>query len=208
MGSAPLSELPVTTEQAQRRLAIAQVLFATAGVVLAGIFSGVLFVLDKREPGPAFWILLLAAIALLVYSFIAGAQGVEKLDLQHPHFDRQAKALLAGFVLLAGSPFLLGPDKADQQALSSAVVQGELRALREEMNRQAVELKRTQQGSAAQQTAIEKLRAEVDAARRVTPPPPKKKAIPAKPAPEKRAAPGKRPPAKAGARIERPLRGP
>jgi len=156
MGSKKMS--PVSTQRAQARLTISQMLFAVAGVVLGGMFTGIFFVLDKREPEIAFWVLVLVSVACMIFSFMAGAWGIEQLTSENPHFNRQAISVLAGFVLLGASLFFLGKDKPDQGAVAVGKVEKELGAVAADLKRLDEAVAKAQQDNAAAQREIQKLR--------------------------------------------------
>jgi hypothetical protein len=152
----------VTAERAQARLTISQALFAIAGVVLGGMFTGIFFVVDKRQPGVVFWALLGLAAALLVYSFLAGGWGIEKLNSENPHFNRQAIAVLAGFIALATSLLFLGTEKEDQQARAIGQIQKDLGATGADVKRLKEDLAKAQQDQSARLVEIEKLHHEIE----------------------------------------------
>jgi len=152
----------ISVERGQRRLAISQVLFTVAGVVLAGMFTGVFFVVDKREPELWYWLLMGSAAASLVYSCVAGGWGIEKLDLEHKHFDRQAIAVLLGFIFLVASLFFLGKEKADQQTKTIGQIQRDLGAISTNLKRLGEELGKAQQDQSAQLAELKKLRVDVE----------------------------------------------
>lgn len=105
------------TDREKARLQNTGMLNNVAGVLLAGMFSYLVFVLDKREPGGVFWLLVVAGAVLLVASFMFSGWGIEKIDDDtHSHFNRQAWAVLLGFVLLAASLIFLGPQAAEKSA--------------------------------------------------------------------------------------------
>ena len=109
-----MSSVPSDREKA--RLQNTGMLNNVAGVLLAGLFSYLVFVLDKREPGGVFWALVVGGAALLVVSFIMSGRGIEKIGAVHNYFNNQAMAVLIGFILLAASLLFLGPQTAEKSA--------------------------------------------------------------------------------------------
>lgn len=160
MGSKKMS--PVSTQRAQARLTISQMLFAVAGVVLGGMFTGIFFVLDKREPEITFWVLVLLSVACMIFSFMAGAWGIEELTSENPHFNRQAVAVLAGFILLGASLFFLGKDKPDQGAEAVGKIQKELGAVTADLRRLDEAVAKVQKDHSEAEREIQKLREDLE----------------------------------------------
>lgn len=106
----------VTTDREKARLQNTGMLNNVAGILLAGLFSYLVFVLDKRSPGGIFWLLIIVGAAALVVSFIFSGRGIEKIGTEHGYFNGQAIAVLLGFGLMAASLFALGPQTVEPSA--------------------------------------------------------------------------------------------
>lgn len=152
----------VTEETGQIRQTMSQVLFALAGVILGGLFTGVVFVLDKRSPGGGFWVLLSASTISLVASFIFGGRGVERIKIDNPYFNLQACAVLLGFICLGLCVPLLGPDKQDAQSQVIAQMQHELGTNAAELTDLKQDLEQAHSSEAEQDSSLKVLSADVD----------------------------------------------
>ena len=151
----------VADEKQKARLQNTGMLNAIAGVLLGSVFSYLVFVLDKRQPGFWFWLLVGGGVLLLVWSFVMSGRGIEQITKTHGYFNRQAWSVLLGFVLLAASLLFLGPQPVDKSAAQLAAIpqdvaklEGRLAALEK-----ALESERTRRD--ADVAAIANLRSEI-----------------------------------------------
>lgn len=106
----------VLSDRERARLQNTGMLNNVAGILLAGLFSYLVFVLDNREPGGVFWAFIVVGATLLVFSFIMSGRGIEKIGAAHSYFNNQALAVLSGFILLAASLAFIGPKTTEPSA--------------------------------------------------------------------------------------------
>jgi len=171
----------VTPERASARKTIAQALFGVVGIVFGGAFTGVFYVVDKRQPGVSFWVLMGVSAFLLLYSFYAGARGIEKINQEHGYFNRQAIATLFGFLALAASLRFLGPEKADQQSQQIAQLLQEIGGIKGDLARLEEDDTIARKNYSDQVEQLRQLQSQVDALSRATTPTPNRKVAPRHP---------------------------
>jgi hypothetical protein len=138
-------------------------LFTIAGVILAGMITVVVFVIDKRNPTGAYWLLVTAAIGLLILSCVQGARGLERLHAENPHFNWQAVDLSVGFFVFLTSFFFLGPEKPDQNLQEIGRIQREFGAISADLGRAKQDLAKVMQDQTAAQVEMQRVRSSVQA---------------------------------------------
>lgn len=110
----------------EARLSNSQMIASVAVVLIAAVIGFLAFAIDKRQLGGVFWGLLALGVGLLVLSVILGGRGVASIDSPGRLFDLQAKACLAGFLLLTASLLFLGDRTQDAVSTRLDSIQNQL----------------------------------------------------------------------------------
>jgi hypothetical protein len=160
----------VPTDREKARLQNTGMLNNVAGVLLAGLFSYLVFVLDKRAPGPVFWALIVGGATLLVISFIMSGRGIEKIGAAHNYFNNQALAVLAGFILLAASLLFLGPQTNEKSAAQLDTVTKDVARLEGQISAMGKTLEAERQRQDSDVAAITKLQGDIAELQKRCPP--------------------------------------
>ncbi len=153
----------------EERLANSQMISNVAVALIAATVGFLAFAIDKRTLGTLFWLALGIGIALLVLSVILGGRGVAQLDNPGSLFDFQAKACLAGFILLALSIFRLGPAKPDEAASRLDSVQRQLGQVDARLQRLESEVQGTQRRLDEGSAELKAIRTELSGVRKQMP---------------------------------------
>jgi hypothetical protein len=116
-----------------------QVIAATLAIIaIEGAF--VTYVLDKRLPGPGFYILIVLSIVSLVFSILNGGVGISRLTVAgsvgrwglkdgSPYFGKQSLACLVGVVLFFLALFFSGGTKEENQAKELKALQDKIQVI-------------------------------------------------------------------------------
>jgi hypothetical protein len=159
-------------------------LITTALALIAVVGAASTYIMDKREVGTLFYVLLALAFALQVLSIYCGGRGINKArskgsdgDWDKAHtmdwYDRQAMATLAGAIVLCVL-FFLGKEKPaeDKEQLNelSKVIAADITAMQSmvEVMRSTheEEMARSHQSLMQYEDSVKVLRAELEVAKR------------------------------------------
>lgn len=91
-----------------------QTLSQTAITLLVALAAFLTYVLEKRETGFFFWMLVFLGAAFLVTSMVLGGRGIAKIPNPDGLFNLQAAACLVGFMILVCSYFAIGTPIASE----------------------------------------------------------------------------------------------